>query len=142
MRRDAVEGLFQTLMQYRHALAGTLSGQIRFNVFLARSRGYDTAFIYGGYGYFDNMNYFFGNNGYRVVNLGIKVPVDQILEVERLGYDSVWSAEAYGSDAVTPSMTAEITSEFDSIGSILIAPGTAAPPREDICARARSTLSS
>ena len=33
-----------------------------------QSRGYDTAFIYGGYGYFDNMNYFFGNNGYRVVD--------------------------------------------------------------------------
>ncbi len=33
-----------------------------------RSRGYDTAFIYGGYGYFDNMNYFFGNNGYRVLD--------------------------------------------------------------------------
>jgi phosphoglycerol transferase MdoB-like AlkP superfamily enzyme len=33
-----------------------------------RSRGYDTAFIYGGYGYFDNMNAFFGHNGYRVVD--------------------------------------------------------------------------
>jgi phosphoglycerol transferase MdoB-like AlkP superfamily enzyme len=33
-----------------------------------RSRGYDTAFIYGGFGYFDNMNYFFGNNGYRVID--------------------------------------------------------------------------
>jgi len=33
-----------------------------------RSHGYDTAFIYGGYGYFDNMNYFFGHNGYRVVD--------------------------------------------------------------------------
>ncbi len=33
-----------------------------------RSRGYDTAFIYGGYGYFDNMNAFFGNNGYRIVD--------------------------------------------------------------------------
>src|SRR5205814_1866149 len=33
-----------------------------------RSRGYDTAFIYGGFGYFDNMNYFFGNNGYRVLD--------------------------------------------------------------------------
>lgn len=33
-----------------------------------QSRGYDTVFIYGGYGYFDNMNYFFGNNGYRVVD--------------------------------------------------------------------------
>ncbi len=35
---------------------------------LFRSRGYDTAFIYGGYGYFDNMNAFFGGNGYRVVD--------------------------------------------------------------------------
>lgn len=35
---------------------------------LFRSRGYDTAFIYGGYGYFDNMNYFFENNGYRIVD--------------------------------------------------------------------------
>ena len=33
-----------------------------------RTRGYDTAFIYGGYGYFDNMNTFFSGNGYRVVD--------------------------------------------------------------------------
>lgn len=33
-----------------------------------RAKGYDTAFIYGGFGYFDNMNHFFGNNGYRVVD--------------------------------------------------------------------------
>jgi phosphoglycerol transferase MdoB-like AlkP superfamily enzyme len=33
-----------------------------------RTRGYETAFIYGGYGYFDNMNHFFGANGYRVVD--------------------------------------------------------------------------
>jgi len=32
------------------------------------AKGYDTAFIYGGYGYFDNMNYFFGHNGYRVID--------------------------------------------------------------------------
>lgn len=35
---------------------------------LFRSRGYETAFIYGGFGYFDNMNHFFGENGYRVVD--------------------------------------------------------------------------
>ena len=28
--------------------------------------------------------------------------LQQILEAERLGYDSVWSSEAYGTDAVTP----------------------------------------
>lgn len=33
-----------------------------------RSKGYNTAFIYGGFGYFDNMNAFFGGNGYRVVD--------------------------------------------------------------------------
>jgi alkanesulfonate monooxygenase SsuD/methylene tetrahydromethanopterin reductase-like flavin-dependent oxidoreductase (luciferase family) len=26
----------------------------------------------------------------------------EVLEAERLGYDSVWSGEAYGTDAVTP----------------------------------------
>lgn len=31
-------------------------------------KGYDTKFVYGGYGYFDNMNYFFGNNGFNVVD--------------------------------------------------------------------------
>jgi phosphoglycerol transferase MdoB-like AlkP superfamily enzyme len=33
-----------------------------------RGKGYDTAFIYGGYGYFDNMNDYFGHNGYRVID--------------------------------------------------------------------------
>ena len=30
--------------------------------------GYDTAFLYGGRGFFDNMNAFFGGNGYRIVD--------------------------------------------------------------------------
>ena len=30
--------------------------------------GYSPTFIYGGYGTFDNMNYFFANNGYRVID--------------------------------------------------------------------------
>lgn len=33
-----------------------------------RGRGYETSFIYGGFGYFDNMNHFFGENGYRVTD--------------------------------------------------------------------------
>jgi len=32
------------------------------------NRDYDVNFFYGGYGYFDNMNYFFGNNGFKVVD--------------------------------------------------------------------------
>ena len=30
------------------------------------------------------------------------IDMEAILEAERLGYDSIWTAEAYGSDAVTP----------------------------------------
>jgi F420-dependent oxidoreductase-like protein len=37
--------------------------------------------------------------GYSGANL--RVPIDQIKLAEELGYDSVWSAEAYGSDAIT-----------------------------------------
>lgn len=41
------------------------------------------------------------------INIGysgskMTLPLDLVLGVERLGYDSVWTAEAYGSDAVTP----------------------------------------
>ncbi len=33
-----------------------------------KEKGYDNKWIYGGYGYFDNMNYFMGNNGFQVVD--------------------------------------------------------------------------
>ncbi len=32
----------------------------------------------------------------------MSLPMDQILHAENLGFDSVWTAEAYGSDAITP----------------------------------------
>ena len=32
----------------------------------------------------------------------MRLPVEKVQTAERLGYDSVWTAEAYGSDAVTP----------------------------------------
>ena len=40
------------------------------------------------------------NLGYSGAQL--KLPVDLVQELERIGYDSIWTAEAYGSDAVTP----------------------------------------
>ncbi|MCK5836454.1 MAG: LTA synthase family protein [Desulfobacula sp.] len=33
-----------------------------------KEKGYDTAFLYGGRGYFENMNTFFSGNGYRIVD--------------------------------------------------------------------------
>ncbi len=32
----------------------------------------------------------------------MSLPIDRVLEAERLGFDSVWTSEAYGSDAVSP----------------------------------------
>ena len=34
----------------------------------------------------------------------ISIPIDTIKHAESLGYDSVWTSEAYGSDAVTPAV--------------------------------------
>lgn len=39
--------------------------------------GYDSVFVYGGRGYFDNMNAFFSGNGYRVVDQS-SVPEEEI----------------------------------------------------------------
>ena len=36
----------------------------------------------------------------------VRIPIDAIKHAERLGYDSVWTSEAYGSDAVTPTASA------------------------------------
>jgi len=36
--------------------------------FIFKNRGYDTKFIYGGHGYFDNMNDFFSHNGFNVID--------------------------------------------------------------------------
>jgi len=36
--------------------------------FVFQERGYDTRFIYGGDGFFDNMNYFFSHNGFAIID--------------------------------------------------------------------------
>ncbi len=50
-----------------------------------QSRGFDTAFLYGGYGYFDNMNAFFSSNGYRIVDRAA-VPPDEV------SFATIWGA--------------------------------------------------
>ena len=46
-------------------------------------RGYQCAFIYGGYGYFDNMNDYFRGNGFRIVDR-TDIPKEKIFN------DTVW----------------------------------------------------
>ncbi len=43
IRRDTVAGMFSSLRSFENTFAATLGGQAKFNVFLARSRNYDTA---------------------------------------------------------------------------------------------------
>lgn len=48
-----------------------------------KNKGYITQFIYGGYGYFDNMNYFFGNNDYEVIDRSS-------IEPANIHYANIW----------------------------------------------------
>jgi phosphoglycerol transferase MdoB-like AlkP superfamily enzyme len=47
------------------------------------SKGYRTQFIYGGYSYFDNMGYFFANNGYQAIDRDAIHPKD-------IHYENIW----------------------------------------------------
>jgi len=40
---------------------------------------------------------------------GVDIPIERIRRCEALGYDSVWTAEAYGSDAITRLPTSQRT---------------------------------
>ncbi|MBK5280156.1 MAG: sulfatase-like hydrolase/transferase [Bacteroidia bacterium] len=47
------------------------------------SKGYESKYIYGGYGYFDNMNGFFSANNYTVVDRSA-------LQPEEIDYENIW----------------------------------------------------
>lgn len=48
-----------------------------------RSKGYITQYLYGGYGYFDNMNTFFANNQYQVIDRSA-------LDKREIHYSNIW----------------------------------------------------
>jgi phosphoglycerol transferase MdoB-like AlkP superfamily enzyme len=50
---------------------------------ILRRQGYETLFLYGGYGYFDNMNGYFAGNDYRVVDR-------TDFPKESVGFGNVW----------------------------------------------------
>lgn len=51
--------------------------------YVFQQRGYDTVFLYGGRGYFDNMNAFYSGNGYRTVDQTDFTP-------EELTFSNAW----------------------------------------------------
>jgi len=48
-----------------------------------KDKGYDVAFLYGGRGFFDNMNAFFSGNGYRTVD-------QSDLEADEITFENAW----------------------------------------------------
>lgn len=44
---------------------------------ILKEQGYHSTFIYGGNGYFDNMNAFFGNNGFDMIDRGKSIDSDK-----------------------------------------------------------------
>lgn len=48
-----------------------------------QDKGYRSEYIYGGYGYFDNMNYFFSNNSYEVTDR-------TALKDSEIDYENIW----------------------------------------------------
>ncbi|MCX5863705.1 MAG: LTA synthase family protein [Deltaproteobacteria bacterium] len=51
--------------------------------FVFRDKGYGTRFFYGGFGYFDNMNAFFGGNGFDVTDRGN-------LRADEISFANIW----------------------------------------------------
>src|SRR5918994_7493969 len=50
----------------------------------------------------------------------LALDMTKILEAERLGYGSVWSAEAYGSDAVTPAAWIAARTQTIHVGTAIM----------------------
>ncbi len=48
-----------------------------------KNKGYDVKYIYGGNSFFDNMGYFFGNNGYQVID-------KRDIPEKRIHHETVW----------------------------------------------------
>jgi F420-dependent oxidoreductase-like protein len=75
------------------------------------------------------------NVGYSGARMGL--PIDLVLEVERLGFESIWTAEAYGSDAITPlAYLAALTTTIKLGTGIMQIPGRTPA----MCAMTTSTL--
>ena len=50
----------------------------------------------------------------------MSIPIDSIRHAENLGYDSIWTSEAYGSDAVTPAAWILAQTETMKVGTAIM----------------------
>ncbi len=79
------------------------------------------------------------NLGYSGPRFALDMPL--ILEAERLGYDSVWSAEAYGSDAVTPAAWIAARTERIHVGTAIMQMAARTPAMAAMTAMTLDALS-
>jgi F420-dependent oxidoreductase-like protein len=63
----------------------------------------------------------------------LKVPLEKVKLAERLGYDSVWTAEAYGSDAITPLAYIAGHTERIRLGTAVIQLAARTPANAAMC---------
>ncbi|KKN21495.1 hypothetical protein LCGC14_0924780, partial [marine sediment metagenome] len=63
-----------------------------------KEKGYERTFFYGGDGYFDNMNTYFGGNGFNIVDRGRGFLLDKSIKTTRtnIGDDEVTFENAWG----------------------------------------------
>ena len=69
------------------------------------------------------------------------VPPDELREIESLGYDSVWTSEAYGSDALTPAAWALAHTSRITVGTAIVQMGARTPTAAAMAAMTLQALS-
>lgn len=72
----------------------------------------------------------------------IQLPMSMIKHAEKLGYDSVWTAEAYGSDAVTPASWILAQTQKIKVGTAIMQMPARTPAMAAMTAMTLSQLSS
>lgn len=84
-----------------------------------RQKGYYRNFFYGGDGYFDNMNSFFGGNGFNIVDRGRGFLMDESITTNRTNIedDEVTFENAWGiADEDIYSKVIKVSDEAHSVG--------------------------
>lgn len=64
----------------------------------------------------------------------MELPVERVQRAEELGYDSVWTAEAYGSDAVTPLAFLAAKTKRIKLGTAIMQLAARTPANAAMCA--------